>query len=148
MKRPRVSVIIPVFDEESALPFVLAELPRDLVDDIVVVDNGSTDRSAEVARANGARVVHEPRRGYGWTVEMQVPARHCGLRAREVPARYRQRIGGSKISGTLGSTILASYKILRTITWYRVRMPRGCDRVPPSAPAPQPSIRPSTRSNA
>lgn len=61
----RVAVIIPVLDEEAALPLVLGELPNDLVDDIVVVDNGSTDRSVDRAREAGARVVHEPQRGYG-----------------------------------------------------------------------------------
>jgi glycosyltransferase involved in cell wall biosynthesis len=44
---------------------VLADIPADLVDEVVVVDNGSTDRSAELARGKGARVVAEPRRGYG-----------------------------------------------------------------------------------
>lgn len=63
--RPSTAVIIPVFNEEQGLPFVLADIPNDLVDEVVVVDNMSTDRSAEVARDNGARVVSEPRRGYG-----------------------------------------------------------------------------------
>ncbi|HEX5053104.1 MAG TPA: glycosyltransferase family 2 protein [Planctomycetota bacterium] len=61
----RVAVVIPAIDEERALPAVLAEIPRDLVAEIVVVDNGSVDRTVEVALAGGARVVHEPRRGYG-----------------------------------------------------------------------------------
>lgn len=61
----RIAVIIPVLDEEEGLPLVLAEVPRDLVDDVVVVDNGSSDRSVEVALSAGARVVHEARRGYG-----------------------------------------------------------------------------------
>ncbi len=65
MSACRVGVILPAFDEEQALPLVLAELPRDAVDVIVVVDNGSTDRTADVARENGAVVVHESRRGYG-----------------------------------------------------------------------------------
>jgi hypothetical protein len=59
-----VGVIIPALNEERALPAVLAELPRE-VDDVVVVDNGSTDATAEVARAAGARVMLEPERGYG-----------------------------------------------------------------------------------
>lgn len=59
----RIAVVIPALNEEKSLPLVLAALPK--VDDVVVVDNGSTDRTAEVARAGGARVVSEPRRGYG-----------------------------------------------------------------------------------
>ncbi|MGB3968899.1 MAG: glycosyltransferase family 2 protein [Planctomycetota bacterium] len=62
---PRVAVVIPAFDEEQAIASVLAEIPRELVHEVVVVDNGSSDRTAEVARAHGARVVAEPRRGYG-----------------------------------------------------------------------------------
>ena len=62
---PRVAVLIPALDEEQALPLVLAELPRELVDVVLVVDNGSRDRTGEVARAGGARVVREERRGYG-----------------------------------------------------------------------------------
>ena len=228
--RPRISVIIPVFDEEESLPLVLGEIPPDLVDEVVVVDNGSTDRSAQVATASGARVVHEPRRGYGsaclagiaacqpgiivfldgdysdypqdmpellrpllegradlvlgtrmvipesrrvllpqarfgnrmaaflmrclfgirctdlgpfrairsdalnelgmqdrdfgWTVEMQLRAKFAGLRVLEVPVRYRRRVGVSKITGTLRGTILAGYKILKTIFAYRLRPPR------------------------
>ena len=62
--RPRLVVIIPAFDEEAAIGRVVAEIPA-LVSRVVVVDNGSRDRTAEVARAAGAFVVHEPRRGYG-----------------------------------------------------------------------------------
>jgi glycosyltransferase involved in cell wall biosynthesis len=65
MSRPHVVVVIPALDEEKALPLVLTAIPRDLADLVVVVDNGSTDRTAEVARAGGAFVVHEPQRGYG-----------------------------------------------------------------------------------
>ncbi len=60
-----VVAVLPALDEEAALPGVLRGLPRDLLAHVVVVDNGSTDRTAEVARAAGAEVVHEPRRGYG-----------------------------------------------------------------------------------
>jgi glycosyltransferase involved in cell wall biosynthesis len=60
----RVGVIIPALNEERALPVVLAAIPA-WVAVVIVADNGSTDRTAEVARAAGARVVHEPRRGYG-----------------------------------------------------------------------------------
>jgi glycosyltransferase involved in cell wall biosynthesis len=64
-RRPRVGLVIPALDEEEALPLVLAELPPGVVDELVVVDNGSRDRTADVARAGGARVVREHRRGYG-----------------------------------------------------------------------------------
>lgn len=227
----QIIVIIPVLNEEAALPAVLADIPRDLVHEIVVVDNGSRDRSAEVARTGGARVVHEPHRGYGaaclagiaatagadvlvfldgdhsdhpedlrqllppvlageadmvigsrmidptsraammpqarfgnrlatvlmrlcfgirctdlgpfrvirrssllalgmrdrdfgWTVEMQLRAKLAGLRVRELPVRYRKRIGHSKITGTLSGTLRAGWKILSTIFLYRLRPPR------------------------
>lgn len=68
-----VAVIIPALDEEVPLARVLAELPRAAagagpdfrVREVVVVDNGSTDRTPEVARAGRATVIAEPRRGYG-----------------------------------------------------------------------------------
>ena len=62
---PRIAVVIPALNEEESLPLVLAALPRSRIAEIVVVDNGSRDRTAEVAERGGARVVHEPRRGYG-----------------------------------------------------------------------------------
>jgi glycosyltransferase involved in cell wall biosynthesis len=57
--------VIPALNEEAAIGGVVREVPRDLVDEIIVVDNGSTDRTAEIAAAAGARVVREPIRGYG-----------------------------------------------------------------------------------
>ena len=61
----RIAVIIPALDEERSLPKVLADVPRNLVSEVVVVDNGSRDRTAEVAKAAGATVLSEPRAGYG-----------------------------------------------------------------------------------
>ena len=61
----RVSVVIPALNEEAAIGGVVGEVPRELVQEIIVVDNGSTDRTAALASAAGARVVHEPVRGYG-----------------------------------------------------------------------------------
>lgn len=61
----RAHVVIPALDEEAAIGRVLADLPRDRVGRIIVVDNGCTDRTAAVALAHGATVVREPRRGYG-----------------------------------------------------------------------------------
>jgi glycosyltransferase involved in cell wall biosynthesis len=62
---PTVDVIIPAFDEREALPLVLADLPRERVREVLVVDNGSRDGTGDVALRLGASVRHEPRRGYG-----------------------------------------------------------------------------------
>jgi Glycosyl transferase family 2/Glycosyltransferase family 87 len=61
----RVAAAIPALNEAESLPRVLAEFPRGAVDEVIVVDGGSVDRTADAARAAGARVVVEPRRGYG-----------------------------------------------------------------------------------
>jgi len=60
---PLVDVVLPVLDEAGALPWVLARVPPGYR--AIVVDNGSTDGSADVARAAGVLVVDEPRRGFG-----------------------------------------------------------------------------------
>ncbi|MFQ5854997.1 MAG: glycosyltransferase family 2 protein [Anaerolineae bacterium] len=70
----RITAIIPALDEALTIADVVAAIPHDLVDSIIVVDNGSTDDTAQIARAASARVVHEPRRGYGF-------ACHAGARA-------------------------------------------------------------------
>jgi glycosyltransferase involved in cell wall biosynthesis len=61
----RVSVIIPTHNEASAIGRVLADLPADLVTEVLVVDSNSTDGTPEIAANMGARVAREPRRGYG-----------------------------------------------------------------------------------
>ncbi|MFJ5533460.1 glycosyltransferase family 2 protein [Streptomyces sp. NPDC093261] len=67
-----VDVVLPCLDEAEALPWVLDRVPSGWR--AIVVDNDSTDRSADIARALGAHVVHEPRRGFG-------AACHAGLTA-------------------------------------------------------------------
>lgn len=62
---PRVSVIIPILDEEQSIGKVIDAIPRDLCSEIICVDNGCTDRSPDIAREKGARIVEEPRKGYG-----------------------------------------------------------------------------------
>jgi glycosyltransferase involved in cell wall biosynthesis len=61
----KVSVVIPAFNEEQAIGRVVRAVPKDLVDEVIVADNGSTDGTAKQAAAAGARVIHESRRGYG-----------------------------------------------------------------------------------
>ena len=61
----RVSVIIPTHNEAQAIGLVLADLPAKMVTEVLVVDNNSTDGTAAIAEAKGARILHEPRRGYG-----------------------------------------------------------------------------------
>ena len=55
---------------------------------------------------------------FGWTAEMQVKALRHGLRVAEVPVSYRQRVGVSKITGTIAGTVRAGYKILWTVLRY------------------------------
>ncbi|MFI0777043.1 glycosyltransferase family 2 protein [Streptomyces sp. NPDC021212] len=69
---PRADVVLPCLDEAAALPWVLERIPAGWR--AIVVDNGSTDDSAAIARSLGATVVHEPRRGFG-------AACHAGLLA-------------------------------------------------------------------
>ena len=61
---PVVRLIIPALNEADSLPHLLASLPAG-IDEVIVVDNGSSDATAQVAHGAGARVVSEPRRGYG-----------------------------------------------------------------------------------
>lgn len=60
-----VAVVVPCLDEEAAIEGVVGEILAQQVDEVVVVDNGSTDKTAERARAAGARVAYQPERGYG-----------------------------------------------------------------------------------
>src|SRR6185295_17321810 len=64
-EKPFVSVIIAALNEEAAIGKVVNAVPRTVADEIIVVDNGSKDRTAEVAATAGARVVKEPVPGYG-----------------------------------------------------------------------------------
>lgn len=70
----RVAAIIPALDEEEAIGDTVSRMDRRLVHEVIVVDNGSRDRTSERAAAAGARVMFEPRRGYG-------SACRCGVEA-------------------------------------------------------------------
>ncbi len=229
---PKISVIIPAFNEEHSIQKVIHDIPAELVSEVIVVNNNSTDNTAEVAQKAGASILLQTAQGYGnaclkgleylqnkpasekpeivvfvdgdysdypekmpelalpilqnradlvigsralgnrekgsmtfpqifgnwlatfllkqlykvkftdlgpfrairyesllklnmqdttygWTVEMQLKAAKGNLRCLEVAVPYRQRIGVSKISGTVKGTVLAGYKILYTIFKYR-----------------------------
>lgn len=70
----RTTVIIPALNEAGAIGRVVEEVPADWVDEIIVVDNNSTDNTTEVAAAAGARVVSQPRKGYGYACAAGVAA--------------------------------------------------------------------------
>ncbi len=61
----RIEVVIPAYNEEQSIENVMQAIPKDRIDRIIVVDNASTDATAELARQAGAHVIHEPQRGYG-----------------------------------------------------------------------------------
>ena len=224
-----VDVVIPAYNEQSAIGNVIDDIPKNLVRHIIVVDNNSSDKTADIARSSGAVVLQENNKGYGfaclkgidylksqstqpdlvvfldgdysdfpaqmeqlidpftkanvdmvigsrslgnktkkampiqqrfgnwlsttlifiifghrftdlgpfraikfyrlielemsdktfgWTVEMQLKALKKKMHVLEIPVDYRERIGESKISGTLKGTILAGYKIILTIFKY------------------------------
>lgn len=224
-----IKVIIPAFNEENGIGQVLKAIPSGLVEEVIVVNNASTDKTRLIAEKGGATVLTEPKRGYGraclkglsyindlnqkpdiivfldadysdypeeigkliapinsgaaglvigsrtlgrrqkgsmtlpqvfgnwlatkliklfygvrftdlgpfraidysvllkmdmqdktygWTVEMQLKAAKMGVKCVEVPVSYRQRIGFSKISGTVKGTLLAGFKIITTIFKY------------------------------
>lgn len=72
----RVSVVIPTHNEAQAIASVLADLPSDLVTEVIVVDSNSDDGTPEIAVRMGARVIDEPRRGYGQACLTGLAAAH------------------------------------------------------------------------
>ena len=70
----KIAVIIPALNEAGNISRLIAQISRDVVSDIIVVDNGSTDSTADEARAAGATVVSEPRRGYGYACAAGIAA--------------------------------------------------------------------------
>jgi glycosyltransferase involved in cell wall biosynthesis len=225
----QIYVIIPAFNEEKAIGNVLKDIPKQLVSEIIVVDNNSNDKTSETAKSAGATVLYEKKQGYGaaclkgieylkmrselpdivvfmdadysdypedmyqliqpildnkaemvigsralgnrqkgsmtipqifgnwlatnllkvfygvkftdlgpfraikwgallqmkmqdqtygWTVEMQIKAAKLKIKSIEIPVNYRNRIGVSKVSGTIKGTILAGYKIITTLFKY------------------------------
>jgi len=69
----KISVVIPCYNEQDGIRSVIESMPS-YVDEIVVVDNNSTDRTGEIARSLGAVVVFQPRKGYGAAYQAGLPA--------------------------------------------------------------------------
>lgn len=68
----RISVVIPAFNEEKSIPLVIQDIPKDWIDEVIVVSNNSSDNTDEVARNAGATVLRENRKGYGWACLMGI----------------------------------------------------------------------------
>lgn len=62
----RISIVIPAFNEEKSIPLVIKDIPKEWIDEVIVVSNNSTDKTDEVAQEAGATVLRENRKGYGW----------------------------------------------------------------------------------
>ena len=65
MSKPRIDVIIPAYNEAASIANVLADLPKELVREILVCNNASKDNTSGIAKENGATVLEQPRKGYG-----------------------------------------------------------------------------------
>ncbi len=65
MTKPTIDVIIPAYNEEESIANVLADIPKDLVREIIVCNNASTDNTAQRAREAGGIVLDQPKKGYG-----------------------------------------------------------------------------------
>ena len=66
MNKPVITVIIPAYNEEQSIAKVINDIPMNLVDYVIVVNNNSSDNTVSEALSAGAKVFDEPRKGYGW----------------------------------------------------------------------------------
>ena len=81
----KIIVIIPAFNEAKSIDKVIAEIPQDIVDEVVVVNNNSSDETSKVASKAGATVLDELQQGYGFAClkgidyAKKTKARYCGF---------------------------------------------------------------------
>lgn len=68
----RVSLVLPCYNEEGGVRATIEGIPHDRIDEVIVVDNNSTDRTAEIARECGARVISQPVQGYGAALQLGI----------------------------------------------------------------------------
>ena len=66
MRKPKIDVVIPAYNEEKSIAKVIADIPKDTVNEVVVVNNNSSDKTRSVAEMAGATVIDEMRPGYGF----------------------------------------------------------------------------------
>ena len=123
----RVSVVIPTRNEAQAIARVLADLPSDQVTEVIVVDNNSTDGTAEIAARLGAQVICEPRRGYGQACLTGIAYTHApdvlvfldgdySDRPAELPLLLAP-IAGDRADITIGSR-LAGPRVAGALPWH------------------------------
>jgi glycosyltransferase involved in cell wall biosynthesis len=108
----KVCSIIPALNEQETIAGVVRAIPRQICEEVIVVDNGSTDATADRAASAGARVVHEPRRGYGRACAAGVDAANCeivvfldgdGSDCPELMSRLTEPIAEGKYDFVIGS---------------------------------------------
>ena len=80
----KIAVVIPAYNEEASIARVLADIPTDMVSEVVVVDNNSTDATAKNARNAGATVIHELRQGYGYACQKGIDYLSAGERKPDI----------------------------------------------------------------
>ncbi len=66
MRKPKIDIVIPAYNEEKSIAKVIADIPKDVVNEVVVVNNNSSDKTRSVAEMAGATVIDEMRPGYGF----------------------------------------------------------------------------------
>jgi glycosyltransferase involved in cell wall biosynthesis len=140
----KVDVVIPALNEAQAISHVLGEIPA-WVRQVVVVDNGSGDGTAEIAAAAGAQVVHEARRGYGYACLAGLAALHTpdvvvfldgdysdypaemGHLLAPISAGQADLVIGSRLAGKMapGAMLWHAYLGNRLLAWM-VRTLTGC----------------------
>jgi glycosyltransferase involved in cell wall biosynthesis len=145
---PFVSVVMPCLNEEEPIGSVVREVLAQNVDEVIVVDNGSADRTAAHAAEAGARVVHEPRRGYGLAcaagldaisprtdivcfmdgdgsdVPAFIPSMVCPIAADKADFVIGSRLRGKREPGSMSAQQVLAGRLAGLLLWitYGVRM--------------------------
>src|ERR1035438_4547950 len=114
-KGQSITVIIPCLNEEEGIERVLGAMPE-FVDEIIVVDNGSTDRTAEIAASLGAKVLHQELRGYG-----RGGRRGFSSKASEIRSNGRD-MEGKSLNGSIAPRLIIRRKNTKIKTYKQVKV--------------------------